>query len=223
MEKDLTIPFDDYPLAGTSRSTGMPRDISTTEISFSGVRQNYCVFFVDMVDSTKTEAGLSKEKTSKYYSIFLNSIATIALNFEAEIVKNVGDSLIVYFPNTNDPSNTLAFVNVIECGLTMIEVHGHINSLAHSGNLPSINYRISADYGQVEIAAARGSTRKDLFGRLMNMCAKINSKAPSNSMIIGHDLHEIVRTFPYYSLEKCGEYSLNANQSYATYLVKTKA
>jgi hypothetical protein len=40
-----------------------------------------------------------------YYSIFINIAATIARNFGAKIIKNVGDSLIFYSTSTVDSFN----------------------------------------------------------------------------------------------------------------------
>jgi hypothetical protein len=32
-----------------------------------------------------------------YYTIFLNAVSTIAKNFGAEIIKNMGDALVFYY------------------------------------------------------------------------------------------------------------------------------
>jgi len=48
-----------------------------------------------------------------------------------------------------------------------------------------LSYRISADYGRVEVARSTTSQSDDLFGPTMNICSKINSKAPSNGVAIG--------------------------------------
>jgi CheY-like chemotaxis protein len=40
----------------------------------------------------------------------------------------------------------------------------------------------------------------------MNFCAKINSLAPQNGMIIGNSLYQIVKSFDDYAFEKVGEY-----------------
>ena len=46
------------------------------EISFSGHSQNYCVCFVDMVDSTKITAQIADAgKIRIYYAIFINTIS----------------------------------------------------------------------------------------------------------------------------------------------------
>ena len=169
------------------------------EISFVGA-QNCCVCFVDMVDSTRITSGINNpEKVRKYYGIFLNTMAEIARNFGARIVKNVGDCLIFYYPKTCDSSSKSAFYDVLECCITMIKARNTINRELYEESLPSLSYRISADYGRVEIARSATSKSDDLFGPIMNMCAKINSKALPNEIAIGDGLYKIVETFSWLS------------------------
>jgi CheY-like chemotaxis protein len=74
----------------------------------------------------------------------------------------------------------------------MIAASDAINAkLKEEGGLPSLYYRISADYGRVEVARSITSPdTDDLFGSTMNICAKINSIAPPNGMVIGSDLYD---------------------------------
>jgi hypothetical protein len=69
------------------------------EISFSTKSQSYCVCFVSMVNSTETTFTINDDpdKIRRYYSIFINTMAAIARNFDANIVKNTGTSLVYYF------------------------------------------------------------------------------------------------------------------------------
>jgi len=46
-------------------------------VNFLETSQNYCVCLVDIVNSTKISASLTQQKLSKYYEIFLNSMAQI--------------------------------------------------------------------------------------------------------------------------------------------------
>lgn len=62
-----------------------------------------------------------------------------------------------------------------------------------SERLSSLNYRISADYGIVAVAKSKSFQSDDLFGSAMNLCAKINSKARANGMVIGEDLYQLVK------------------------------
>jgi two-component system, OmpR family, response regulator ChvI len=152
------------------------------EIQFTGNSHDCCVCFVDVVDSTRTTVEITNtEKIKRYYSIFINTMAAIARNFGANIIKNTGDSLIYYFPKTADSSNNVsAFKDVFECGLTMISVNPIVNAkLQKEEGLPPLYYRISADYGRVEVAKSLTSTSEDLFGPTVNLCATIYFKPQS--------------------------------------------
>ena len=70
--------------------------------------------------------SLADVELDKYYSTFLNAMATIVRNFGGKIIKNAGDDLIFYFPDTADSSNnniSAAFKDVLECGITMIAAY----------------------------------------------------------------------------------------------------
>jgi two-component system response regulator ChvI len=192
------------------------------EISFLDHSQNYCVCFVDMVNSTKITAEISdRRKIGQYYAIFLNTMAIVAKNSGAKLVKNAGDALIFYFPETSDSDNEAAFNNVFECFTTMILARDIINSKLHSESLPSISYRISADYGRVEVATSTSSKGEDLFGSTMNVCAKINSMAEPNGIVIGGDLYQIIKSFYFINRydfrELRGGYSIGFNHKYPVY------
>ena len=102
--------------------------IQYDEIKFSDQSQNYCVCIIDIVNSTLVTAQIANaQHIRKYYSIFINTMATIARNFEGRVIKNSGDSVVYCFPNTSDSLNECAFRNALECCLTMIAAHSVIN------------------------------------------------------------------------------------------------
>ena len=196
------------------------------EISFTGNSQNYCICFVDIIDSTKNTVIIDAEKTKRYYSVFINVMAAIARDFSSNIIKNTGDSLIFYFPETSDSANISAFESVLKCGLTMIAVNPIINAKLNEEGLPSLHYRISADYGRVDVAKSLTSTSEDLFGPTVNICAKINSFASPNGMVLGGDLYKIVnRTFDKnYYFSKVGQYSIDElGIQYPVYSISSKS
>jgi two-component system response regulator ChvI len=200
------------------------------EIQFTGNSHNCCICFVDVVDSTRitTVEIANSEKIKRYYSIFINTMAAIARNFGANIIKNTGDSLIYYFPKTADSSNNMsAFKSVFECGLTMISVNPIVNAkLQKEEALPNLSYRISADYGRVEVAKSLTSTSEDLFGPTVNLCAKINSKAEPNGMVIGNNLYRVTKTTfdDDYHFNKIDGYSIddNSDNQYSVYSIVSK-
>jgi two-component system, OmpR family, response regulator ChvI len=206
-------------------------DDDAEEISFFEHSQNYCVCFVGMTDPTKFIAQIKDfQIVAKYYSVFLNSMSSIVRNFGGRIIKNVADSLFYYFPETSNDENRSAFKNMLECCITMMAGFKVVNlKMSEFGVMQSvISYRISADYGSCCIAKSAASQSFDLFGPTINICAKINSKAPPNGMIIGNNLYQVLRSFPSsflndYYFKSAGEYSvIGLKQSYPVYSVVSK-
>src|SRR5215216_6269044 len=198
-------------------------DLASEEISFVDRSMNCCIGFVVMLNSTKVTAEIyGRQKIGQYYSIFINTMAILVKNYGAKIVKNAGDALIFYFPETSDSSNEAAFNDILECFTTMILARDVINAKLHSENLPSVSYRISADYGRVEVATSTSSKGEDLFGSTMNRCAKINSMAEPNGIVIGGDLYRIINSFSfiidkYQFRELEGGYSIGFGNRYPLY------
>jgi two-component system, OmpR family, response regulator ChvI len=203
------------------------------EISFIGGSQNCCVCFIDIVDSTRITAIEieQSEKIKMYYSLFINTVAAIARDFDATIIKNTGDSLIYYFPKTTSPvtnSSIIDFKNVFECGLTIIAVNPIINEKLKEKGLPDLSYRISADYGKVEVAKSLTSTSEDLFGPTVNLCSKINSRASPNQMVIGNNLYQVSKAAFIdndYHFNKVDDYQIDNNieNQYPIYSVFNKS
>lgn len=196
------------------------------EISFTGHSQKYCVCLVDMVDSTKITATMEPEKMKRYYSIFINVMAAIARDNHANVIKSTGDSIIFYFPKTSDNNYQHAFDDVLRCGTTMLEIDSIINEKLIAEGLPRLQYRISADYGRVDLAKSLTSTTEDIFGPTVNICAKINPIAPPNCMVIGYDLYRIVKHSSNkkdYAFERVSEYSIDDLEfKYPVFLIVNK-
>jgi hypothetical protein len=85
-----------------------------------------------MISSTTVTANIvATPRIAKYYSIIINNLAVIGKNYRALITNVTGDSLTLYFPQTSNKSDTRAFKNVIECGLT-ISAAFHILTLRNT-------------------------------------------------------------------------------------------
>jgi class 3 adenylate cyclase len=166
--------------------------LNDDQITFINYTHKYCIAIIDIVNSTKITENLpNSEQIRKYYSTFLNTMASIIKQYNGKVIKNAGDCLIYYFPKTvdiinssndnNDKKSTFdfttetetetttttpttsftkynkydnnikiskeyAFKNVIECCLAMIQANPILNENLHGNGLPSISYRISANY-----------------------------------------------------------------------------
>jgi len=158
-------------------------------VALSGQTQNYCVGMVDMVNSTKMAATLGNARISEYYQVFLNSMSKILSRFGGFVIKNIGDCLLYYFPESSKANRKFGFMSCLECSLAMIESHASISKALEQNNLPKVDYRISLDYGQVMLMSANNSDSQDMLGPPVNMCTKINHAAETNGAVIGGDVY----------------------------------
>ncbi len=190
-------------------------------LQFSDYSENYCVCFVDIINSTGITEKLSDFKTSKFYSIFLNSMNEIVSSFDGLVVKNIGDALLFYFPKTSSQDQQ-TLKQALECCLTMAEFHKEVNKKMKKEGLPAFDYRISATYGPVRVAKIATSSVDDIFGSTVNKCAKINNAAPSNEVVIGDQLCRLVKQIEGYNFSRIKDNPICDEQGYTVYQVSRK-
>jgi len=191
------------------------------EIAFSSF-QNYCVCVVDIVNSTNIILSMNNpQKVRKYITTFINSIATLARNYGATVVKTVGDAVIFYFPETSDSGNKDSFTKAFDCFMSMQDSSTGINTILKKEGLPPVSYRISADYGRVEVAKSTTSREDDLFGSTMILCVKINTMSRRNGIVIGADLYRIAKSLQlekyYGKFIEIGSYATGLKFPYPVY------
>jgi class 3 adenylate cyclase len=203
---------------GDAYKTQTKLDTSDYMVAFSGLTKSYCVGIVDMVNSTKISAGMNELEWCKYYEIFLNSMAKILPRFGGRVIKNQGDSLLYYFPESSSGTK-FGFVGSIESSLSLIEEHDLICENLNKIGLPNLNYRVSIDYGKVVIMNSNNSSTPDLIGPPVNMCSKINHLAPSNGIAIGGDLYQNIRGIKDYQFSQTKGFSIGFKYSYPVYNV----
>jgi len=183
--------------------------------------QFFCVGIIDIVNSTKTVSKLSQTKSSRYYELFLNTMAKALNQFNTEILKTMGDSLLFYFPETCFSERKFGFLTCLEAGFSLKKSYIELNNLLEEEGLPKIDFRISFDYGYLTIMKDK-ENRLDLVGPTINTCSKINSLCPINDMIIGGDLYEKTKHFEEYNIKKIDSYSIDLKHSYPVYSVNRK-
>jgi len=99
--------------------------------------------------------------------------------------------------------------------------------LKNKNNLSQVeSYRISLDYGVVDLALAGDNYQLDIFGSTVNICSKINSSslAPKNKRIIGNNFYRILKAFSNiinnYNFINNGEFKVTENMGYPTYTIE---
>jgi class 3 adenylate cyclase len=188
-------------------------------LEFSESKQKCCVGIIDIVNSTKITANLSNKGTSNFYGIFINFMASIIKEFGGVVVKNIGDALLFYFPETNI-NDKQSFENVIDCCMKMIDSHSKINSKMDEKGLSSLSYRISAVYGPIMIGQMSTSSVVDIFGSTVNVCTKINSLASPNGLVIGEDLYSAVKSHEKFIFKEKTNYVIDDTRKIKVYSVE---
>jgi len=188
-------------------------------VAFSGLAKSYCIGLVDICDSTKISANMNEKDWSRYYSTFLNAMARIIPKYGGVPLKNGGDSLLYYFPESSKPKRKYGFISCLECSLNMQESHDTICENLEKEGLPCLNYRISSDFGKVVLMKTRSSVFNDLIGPPVNMCAKINHKAQNNGYVIGGDFYQHVKILDDYKFHSEQGFSIGLKYSYPIYSV----
>ncbi len=191
-------------------------------VAFSGLSESYCVGLVDMADSTRISANMNEKEWCRYYEIFLNSMAKLLPRFGGIAIKNLGDSLLYYFPESSNQHSKFGFVCCIECSLRMVEAHELVCSKLNLENLPCLNYRVSADFGKVVMMKSNNSHANDLIGPPVNMCSKINHRAENNGVVIGGDLYQAVKDLDEYNFKPERGFSIGLKYADPIYSVSRK-
>jgi len=203
-------------------------------IKFTDDSLKCCICFIEFeslvnVNSLKYESSHIRE----YYSIIINSLTKIVNSKNGKIVKSLGDRLLCYFLNFADINDEKAFEEVIECGFEIIDKRKDINKelSMKNNNLPPLDYfKISIDYGVVDLALAGDNYQLDVFGSTVNVCSKINSasslSSSKNEIIIGNNFYRVLKSFSNlinkYNFINSGEFQITENIGYPTFNIKRK-
>ena len=204
------------------------KNFSSKGIRFSGDSIKSCVGFIDLVDSTKntiTMEGL--DYIRKYYSTFINSVSNSIKSSSGKVIKNIGDCLLFYFPKTSDSNNLDAFREAIDCEFKILNERYKINKELCNQNLPPFSYRISLDYGLLDVALVGDYSQIDLFGSTINLCSKINSSlSVPNEIIIGDNFYRVLKSLPLvfndFNFVENSVYAITNSTGYPTYKLKRK-
>lgn len=187
-------------------------------MEYSDVPQKSVVCFIDLINSTEIASALSAEKMVRYYEIFLNSIAQTAERHHANVVKNLGDSILFHFPGNK--SDLLFFENCLDCCMDIMNKKNEINSQMNNEKLPNANYRISLDYGDILLGKTSTSYVDDIIGEPVDRCYEMDHFGSSDDLVFGENLYNQVRSSKKYKHLKLTESIKNSDCEYSLYSIK---
>ncbi|MFB5599586.1 MAG: response regulator [Nitrososphaeraceae archaeon] len=201
---------------------------SSKDFRFIQSSKKCCVGFIDLVNSTSDILPIiSQVKLESYYSIFINSLTKIIRGYDGEIVKNIGDCLLFYFPKTSKSESENEFKKVIECFFEVLDTRLTINNHLTKENLPNFSYKITIDYGILNFALTGSYNQVDIFGSIVNICSKLNCLSIPNRVTIGENFYKLLTSFPTffdrYDFSLVGEHVISEHNKYLLYnITRTK-
>lgn len=194
--------------------------VQTSPITFSKYHSKFVVGVLDIVHSTETTMRLSGEKIDDFYTIFLQDISKVIAQYDGQVIKNIGDGVLFYFPATIDMT-PIAFEQVVHCARALLGEREDINQKLTDVELPAISYRISMSFGPISVILDEQGKINDLFGATVNTCSKINKLAKPDTCIVGEALYQQLLPLEI-SMEKVGDYTIENLISFGVFEVKNK-
>src|SRR5574341_2399552 len=176
---------------------------------------------MDIVNSTEKVKTLSDEVTGEYYKTFLENASDLIEYYGGYVLKNVGDCVIGFFPCSKYYIEN--HDKAVLCGLAMRDmIKDSLNPYFMERKLPSIECRISADFGAakvIRISSNGDYSAIDLFGSAMNSAAKISHYAKPGQMVVGDNLLRKLITSTEFEFRLINRFGIR-NNNYTVYLVE---
>ena len=150
------------------------------------------VMYVDLVGSTHMALAIPPKMVAIIMSAFAQEMAYVITQYNGYVLKFVGDAVIGYFVAGANP--LLTAYSAVNCARSMISViRDGINPILGQYYYPELKVKIGIDYGQsvvVRYGSDANMSHVDLIGPVMNIAAKIQSKAAANHILIGSDVYD---------------------------------
>lgn len=157
----------------------------------SAKKMEAAILFIDLENFTDITSKLSSENVLFMLNIIIPEMMQIIRRWNGEIEKNTGDGLMAIF-GTETRNNFLITRDTIESAMTMKYVMlNDIQPKLFLEGLPSINFRIGLDMGEVLISRIGMNNVNFLtvVGSAANRASQLQSLADSNGICIGENFY----------------------------------
>jgi class 3 adenylate cyclase len=175
-------------------------EISSVPIG-SAKKMEAAILFFDLQDFTSISSQLLNESVLYLLNTIIPEMMQIVRHWKGEVEKNTGDGLMAIF-GTETRNSFLIARDAIECAMTMKYIMlNDIQPKLTSDGLPSFNFRIGIDMGEVLISRIGVNNLNFLtvVGDAANRASKLQSLANPNGICIAENLHNnmapILHTF----------------------------
>jgi class 3 adenylate cyclase len=126
--------------------------------------QSIAVVFVDVVGSTQLKHEVSTARWLGYVLRFLEAIAQLAVKHQGNVVKRIGDEVMLTFP-------------------TAIAADSFVEATGADASLVHYRYKIAADWGLAFHVSFAETTALDPYGMAVDRAARIAKFASSGTVL----------------------------------------
>lgn len=199
--EDLNTYIDSrrQPFTNTLKgATTPPTFEDKSEAFLQGLEENrlgFAILSLDMVGSTKLATSTDAKTYASTIAAMLSELSEVVPLFHGHILKYTGDGFIAYFP---EPSFITKNDLAIECALALRRiVYEVVNPVLQEHDMPTVDVRIGLDSGQAHVVvmgSAATKQHKDIIGAVVNLAAKIQSKAQPGGIYLGEIMERNIHT-----------------------------
>jgi class 3 adenylate cyclase/tetratricopeptide (TPR) repeat protein len=163
------------------------------------------VLFCDLVGSTKLSTELETEELRELMKSYHAAAAQEVERFEGHVAQYLGDGVLVYFgyPTAHEDDAVRAVRAAVDIITVMSKLEDQLRS--HITALPEhpLAVRIGIHTGPVVVGETGGGASREwlAIGRTVNVAARLQALAPSDSIVVGDTTRRLVeRSFVLESL-----------------------
>jgi class 3 adenylate cyclase len=156
----------------------------------AGSKLKLVVLYVDLVDSTLMTRDFSVDKLATIIQMFTQEMSVTASNFNGQVLKYVGDAVIVYFPS--EVNDSISCSSAINCAFHMIAIiEKGINPVLRRNNYDQLQVKIGIDSSEHSIIQYVLGEKSyiDILGYGISMSAKLTKLAKPNQIVTSHGIY----------------------------------
>lgn len=159
-------------------------------------RKKLTIFFSDIKDFTQLSEELEAEALTEMLNHYLNEMSNIAQSYNGTIDKFVGDSMMVFFGDTNSLGAQRDAIAATTMALAMQNHMKYIrNYWASKGITSHLEIRIGINTGFCTVGNFGANTRMDytIIGREVNLASRLESAAHPGEILISEETYGLIK------------------------------
>lgn len=159
-------------------------------------RKKFTIFFSDIKDFSALAEQLEAEVFTDLLNHYLTEMSTIAKNYGGTIDKFVGDSIMVFFGDTNSQG---AEADALAATSMAIAMQNHMryirNHWISRGIIHHLEIRIGINTGYCTVGNFGASTKMDytIVGREVNLASRLEGACTPGEILISEETYALVK------------------------------